>query len=101
MQGQTGTEQGGPRTRLKLSGKVTCRGKTTGGTVADLSDAGISICLSYDIEARQGQMVEIDIEEIGRLSGIVDWARGDRIGVRLKTSSNTAAKIASLYKFFR
>jgi hypothetical protein len=89
------------RTRVKLTGKVTCRMETTSGTVVDLSDEGMSFQLSYDIKATPGQEVEIDSTELGRMTGTVMWARGDKIGVRLKTSSNTAAKIASYYKFFR
>nr|WP_244529045.1 hypothetical protein [Rhizobium sp. NFR03] len=61
----------------------------------------MSLQLSYDIQATQGQAVIIETEELGRLNGMVQWARGDKIGVRLMTSSNTSAKIASFYKFFR
>ncbi|MCG5476716.1 MAG: PilZ domain-containing protein, partial [Sinorhizobium fredii] len=39
--------------------------------------------------------------ELGLLTGIVRWNRGDRIGIKLKLSSNTAAQIASYYKFFQ
>ncbi|SER45767.1 PilZ domain-containing protein [Rhizobium sp. NFR03] len=91
----------GVRSRVKLAGRVTCRDKTSAGKVVDLSDAGMSLQLSYDIQATQGQAVIIETEELGRLNGMVQWARGDKIGVRLMTSSNTSAKIASFYKFFR
>lgn len=89
------------RSRIKLTGRVICRDKTSMGTVVDLSDAGMSLQLAYDITATQGQTVIIETEELGRLNGTVQWARGDQIGVRLVTSSNTSAKIASYYKLFR
>ncbi len=100
MPAQMGMERE-TRSRTKLTARVTCREKTSSGTVVDLSDAGMSLQLAYDIKATQGQAVIIETEELGRLNGMVQWARGDQIGVRLMTSSNTSAKIASYYKFFR
>ncbi|PYE37067.1 PilZ domain-containing protein [Rhizobium sp. PP-F2F-G38] len=100
MPAQIGMEREA-RSRVKLTGRVTCRDKTSTGTVVDLSDAGMNLQLAYDIKATQGQAVIIDTEELGRLNGMVQWARGDQIGVRLMTSSNTSAKIASYYKLFR
>lgn len=89
------------RSRVALTAKVTCRGKTSGGTVVDFSDACVTIQLAYDIAAIQGQSVSIVSEEIGHLTGMVQWARGDKISVRLATSSNTTAKFESYFKQFR
>ncbi|WP_156379739.1 MULTISPECIES: PilZ domain-containing protein [unclassified Rhizobium] len=100
MPAQLGMERE-TRSRVKLVGRVTCRDKASGATVTDLSDAGMSLQLTYDIQATQGQNVVIETEELGRLNGSVQWTRGNQIGVRLITSSNTSAKIASFYKFFR
>ncbi|KQS72917.1 hypothetical protein ASG39_04095 [Rhizobium sp. Leaf371] len=100
MPAQSGMERE-TRSRFKLMGRVTCRDKASSATVVDLSDAGMSLQLTYDIQATQGQSVVFETEELGRLNGSVQWARGNQIGVRLNTSSNTTAKIASFYKFFR
>jgi hypothetical protein len=56
---------------------------------------------NYEITNRARLMrVSIRTEELGLLSGVVRWAAGNRIGIKLKLSTNTAAQIASFYKFF-
>ncbi|AGG74345.1 ATP-binding protein [Sinorhizobium meliloti] len=89
------------REETKITGTVTCKTGSTNGIVVDLSDEGICFRLLFDIGARTGQEVTIRSEELGFLSGMVRWARGDRIGIKLNLSSNTAAQISSYYKFFR
>lgn len=90
-----------PSARIALTGKVTCRGQTSSAAVVDLGSNSITLRLSYDIKATEGQAVSIDSTELGRLNGLVQWARGDRIQVGLSLSSNTAAKFASYHKYFR
>ncbi|PSS62268.1 ATP-binding protein [Ensifer sp. NM-2] len=89
------------RTQTKITGNVSCKTGSSNGLVKDLSAEGICFQLYFDIGARTGQEVTIRSEELGVLTGIVRWSRGDRIGIKLKLSSNTAAQIASYYKFFR
>ncbi|AUX76445.1 MULTISPECIES: PilZ domain-containing protein [Sinorhizobium] len=89
------------RNETKITGTVTCKTGSSNGVVKDLSDEGICFQLLFDIGARMGQEVTIRSEELGFLTGIVRWSRGDRIGIKLKLSSNTAAQISSYYKFFR
>lgn len=90
-----------PRTQTKITGNVSCKTGSSNGLVKDLSAEGICFQLYFDIGARIGQEVTIRSEELGVLTGIVRWSRGDRIGIKLNLSSNTAAQIASYYKFFR
>lgn len=90
-----------PRTETKITGNVSCKTGSSNGIVKDLSEEGICFQLLFDIGARTGQEVTIRSEELGLLTGIVRWNRGDRIGIKLKLSSNTAAQIASYFKFFR
>lgn len=94
-------ERNVPRTQTKITGNVSCRTGSSNGIVKDLSDEGICFQLFFDIGARIGQEVTIRSEELGLLTGTVRWNRGDRIGIKLKLSSNTAAQIASYFKFFR
>jgi hypothetical protein len=89
------------RTRTNITGNVSCKTGSSNGIVRDLSEEGICFQLSFDIGAQTGQEVTIRSEELGFLTGIVRWSRGDRIGIKLKLSSNTAAQIASYFKFFR
>ncbi len=94
------SERAAPRTRTKITGTVTCNKLSSIGTVTDLSANGICFQLVLDINAKTGQHVTIESEELGYLTGMVQWYRGNRIGIKLKLSSNTAAQIASFYKFF-
>lgn len=89
------------RTQTKITGNVSCKTGSSNGLVKDLSAEGICFQLYFDIGARTGQEVTIRSEELGVLTGMVRWSRGDRIGIKLNLSSNTAAQIASYYKFFR
>lgn len=89
------------RTRTKITGTVTCKTGSSNGIVNDLSEEGICFQLLFDIGARMGQEVTINSEELGFLTGMVRWSRGDKIGIKLNLSSNTAAKLSSYYKFFR
>lgn len=98
---QQPVERNADRTDAKFTGTVTCKGGSSRGIVKDLSEAGICFKLYFDINARTGQEVAIESKEFGHLTGIVKWVRGDRIGIRLNPSSNTAAQISSYFKFFR
>jgi len=89
------------RARTNITGNVSCKTGSSNGIVRDLSEEGICFQLLFDIGAQTGQEVSIRSEELGFLTGILRWTRGDRIGIKLKLSSNTAAQIASYFKFFR
>ena len=89
------------RTTTKFTGEVTCKGGMSRGIVKDLSAAGICFQLYFDINARTGQEVTINSNEFGHLTGVVQWYRGDKIGIRLDMSSKTAAQISSYFKYFR
>ena len=101
MQYQQTIERKAVRTTTKFTGEVTCKGGTSRGIVKDLSAAGICFQLYFDIHARTGQEVSINSNEFGHLTGVVQWYRGDRIGIRLDMSSKTAAQISSYFKYFR
>ncbi|HEV7309107.1 PilZ domain-containing protein [Ensifer sp.] len=89
------------RTQTKITGMVTCKTGSSNGVVKDLSAEGICFQLYFDIGAKTGQEVTIRSEELGFLTGMVRWYRGDKIGIKLNLSSNTAAQISSYYKHFR
>ena len=89
------------RTDTRITGTVTCKTGSSNGVVKDLSDEGICFQLLFDIGARMGQEVTIRSEELGFLTGMVRWCRGDNIGIKMNLSSNTKAQIASYYKYFR
>lgn len=96
-----GVQRAASRDRTRITGSVTCKTGSSNGVVVDLTDEGICFQLLFDIGARTGQEVTIRSEELGFLSGMVRWVRGDRIGIKLNLNSNTAAQISSYYKFFR
>ncbi|KQY14480.1 PilZ domain-containing protein [Rhizobium sp. Root482] len=101
MHYQQTIERKAVRTTTKFTGEVTCKGGTSRGIVKDLSAAGICFQLYFDINARTGQEVTINSNEFGHLTGVVQWYRGDKIGIRLDMSSKTAAQISSYFKYFR
>ncbi|WP_075292624.1 PilZ domain-containing protein [Pararhizobium arenae] len=101
MPNQQVVERKAKRTQTKFTGEVTCKGKSSRGVVKDLSPAGICFQLYFDIDAKTGQEVTIQSEELGHMSGIVHWYRGDKIGIRLLSSSNTSAQVSSYFKYFR
>ena len=101
MHYQQTIERKAVRTTTKFTGEVTCKGGTSRGIVKDLSAAGICFQLYFDINARTGQEVSISSNEFGHLTGVVQWYRGDKIGIRLDMSSKTAAQISSYFKYFR
>lgn len=89
------------RTQTKITGNVIWKTKSSNGVVVDLSDEGICFQFHSDIGLRTGDEVTIQSDELGFLNGAVRWTNGNRIGIKLKLSSNTAAQIASYYRFFR
>ncbi|MFK0272765.1 PilZ domain-containing protein [Ensifer sp. NPDC090286] len=94
-------ERATQRTQTKITGTVTVKSGSSSGVVKDLSAEGICFQLLFDIGAKTGQEVTIRSEELGFLTGMVRWYRGDKIGIKLNLSSNTAAQISSYYKHFR
>lgn len=95
------TQRVSMRDQTKITGTVTCKTGSSNGIVKDLSSEGICFQLLFDIGARIGQEVTIQSEELGHLTGMVRWCRGDKVGIKLSLSSNTAAQISSYYKYFR
>lgn len=101
MPHQQVVERKAKRTETKFTAEVSCKGGKSRGFVKDLSPGGICFQLYFDINAKTGQEVTIDSDELGHLTGIVHWYRGDRIGIRLHASSNTSAQVSSYFKYFR
>lgn len=95
------TRRASTRTQTKITGSVAYKKWSSSGVVIDLSEEGICFQSDSDIGLRTGYEVTIRSNELGFLNGVVRWTKGDRIGIQLKISSNTAAQIASYYKFFR
>ncbi len=89
------------RMQTKITGNVIWKTKSRNGVVVDLSEDGICFQFHSDIGLRTGDEVIIQSDELGFLNGVVRWTRGDRIGIKLQHSSNTVARIASYYRFFR
>src|SRR5262245_21985053 len=58
--------------------------------------------LSVDrsVDPPAGWRVEIMSEELGAITGIVQWQRPGSFGVKLELSSNTRAKVEAVWKNF-
>lgn len=89
------------RAQTKITGNVRFKTRSSNGVVVDLSKEGICFQFDSDIGVRPGYEVTISSNELGFLNGVVRWARGNKVGIKLNLSSNTTAQIESYYRFFR
>ena len=88
------------RSKVRIFATVRVMQQTSRGRVVDLSPTGMALDLEKPIQAMPGQLVTIESEELGRLSGTVRWFRNGRLGIEYKLSTNALAQINSYFRFF-
>lgn len=88
------------RSKVRIFATVRVMQQTSRGRVVDLSPTGMALDLEKPIQAMSGQLVTIESEELGRLSGTVRWFRNGRLGIEYKLSTNALAQINSYFRFF-
>ena len=88
------------RSRVRIFATVRVMHQTVRGRVVDLSPSGIALDLEAAIHATPGQIVTIESEELGRLSGTIRWHGNGRLGIQYKLSTNALAQITSYFRFF-
>ena len=88
------------RSKVRIFATVQVMHQTVRGRVVDLSPSGMALDLEKPVQAMQGQMVTIESEELGRLSGTIRWFSNGRLGVEYKLSTNALAQITSYFRFF-
>jgi hypothetical protein len=88
------------RSNVRIFATVKVMNQSIRGRVVDLSPSGMALDLEKPVQATPGQMVTIESEELGRLTGTVRWFRNGRLGIEYKLSTNALAQITSYFRFF-
>ena len=88
------------RSRVRIFATVTVMHQSTRARVVDLSPTGMAFDIERPIQAVAGQMVTVESEELGRLTGTVRWYSNGRLGIQYKLSTNALAQITSYFRFF-
>ncbi|WLR93409.1 PilZ domain-containing protein [Shinella zoogloeoides] len=88
------------RSNVRIFADVRVMHQTCRGRVVDLSPTGMALDLEKPIQAMPGQLVTIESEELGRLSGTIRWFSNGRLGIQYKLSTNALAQINSYFRFF-
>lgn len=88
------------RSNVRIFATVHVMHQSVRGRVVDLSPSGMALDLEKSIQAIPGQLVTIESEELGRLSGNIRWFRNGRLGIEYKLSTNALAQITSYFRFF-
>jgi hypothetical protein len=88
------------RSNVRIFATVKVMNQSIRGRVVDLSPSGMALDLEKPVQAAPGQMVTIESEELGRLTGTVRWFRNGRLGIEYKLSTNALAQITSYFRFF-
>lgn len=88
------------RSKVRIFAEVRIMHQTSRARVVDLSPTGMAFDLEKPIQAMPGQLVTIESEELGRLSGTVRWYSNGRLGIQYKLSTNALAQITSYFRFF-
>ncbi|ANH03240.1 MULTISPECIES: PilZ domain-containing protein [Shinella] len=88
------------RSRVRIFATVRVMHQSTRARVIDLSPTGMAFDVEKPIQAMAGQLVTVESEELGRLSGTVRWYSNGRLGIEYKLSTNALAQITSYFRFF-
>ncbi|MCJ8053060.1 PilZ domain-containing protein [Shinella curvata] len=92
--------RGNDRSRVRIFAEVRVMHQTSRARVVDLSPTGMAFDLEKPLQAMPGQLVTVESEELGRLSGTVRWYSNGRLGIQYKLSTNALAQITSYFRFF-
>jgi hypothetical protein len=68
--------------------------------IIDLSATGMRVSVDRSVTLPVGWKVEVLSEELGVVTGVVQWQRPGSFGVRLELSSNTSAKVEAVWRNF-
>ena len=89
-----------PRRSCRFPAQVRFDNKSYNGQIVDLSASGMRLVVDRLANPSVGWRVEIVSEELGAITGIVQWRRTGSFGVKLELSSNTRAKVEAVWKNF-
>ena len=88
------------RSKVRIFATVKVMHEKSRARVVDLSPTGMALELEKPIRIMLGQIVVIESEELGQLTGTVRWYNNGRLGLQYKLSTNALAQISSYFRFF-
>jgi len=88
------------RSKVRIFVKVKVMHQESLARVVDLSPSGMALDLEKPIRILPGQIISMESEELGRLSGTVRWYNNGRVGIEYKLNTNALAQISSYFRFF-
>jgi hypothetical protein len=88
------------RRSCRFGAQIRFHGKTYSGQIIDLSASGMRLSVDRAVDPPEGWKVDILSEELGAVTGVVQWQRPGSFGVRLELSSNTRAKLEAAWKYY-
>lgn len=88
------------RSKVRIFANVKVMHQESRARVVDLSPSGMALDLEKPIRIVPGQIITMDSEELGRLSGTVRWYNNGRVGIEYKLNTNALAQISSYFRFF-
>ncbi|HVK90251.1 MAG TPA: PilZ domain-containing protein [Mycoplana sp.] len=88
------------RSKVRIFANVKVMHEKSRARVVDLSPTGMALELEKPIRIMLGQIVVIESEELGQLTGTVRWYNNGRLGLQYKLSTNALAQISSYFRFF-
>ena len=87
------------RIRCNIPGRLLYMNEATPIRVIDLSKSGLCLQMWDWVKATPGSSVDISTNEFGIMRATVRWYRAGKMGLQIEVSSNTAAQIASYFKY--
>lgn len=89
-----------PRQRTRIPVTIDLKGRTTAGTIQDLSTSGMQLDLVHSFFGPPGCVISVDSPELGKIDCVVRWNKDRRIGVSFLSTAAAAAQVKAYFKFF-
>ena len=93
-------ERASARSKVRMYGMISALHQKSRGRIVDLSRVGLALDLETPIRVMPGQVVDIESDELGQISGTVRWHANGRIGIEYKLNTKALAQVSSYFRFF-
>jgi hypothetical protein len=94
----TGEKRRASRHSCLFRAQIRFGNKKYQGQIIDLSATGMRVSVDRSVDLPVGWNVEVVSEELGSITGTVQWQRPGTFGVKLELSSNNRAKLEAVWK---
>ncbi|MBO6917103.1 MAG: PilZ domain-containing protein [Rhizobiaceae bacterium] len=83
------------RERMQMAAAISAPLGKALAYITDLSELGMRVTMSKDLQVKTGDEVSIYTREMGFIYGKVSWQKSKTLGVKIHTSTNTYAQTLS------